>query len=328
MGSDTTDVLLDELGDDVNAGELIRDINETQLPSSVETLARRYDEEVGIRSEFVWKWIYVLFEHCTLGSVPEARMEATRTRKTLFTMFITVLDDIAEDDLDRTTFEQARKIPFPAETPETTPGTDETQLSMAQAVWDEFTDQLADAPRRDEFITQFRFDTRQAINSMDYSLLTSESPDVATRTGALHYSPHNMVVFPYIDVDLMASPDFLREDLAALRELLWKAQRMARIGNWVSTWKRELPEGDYSSGVVIWALRDGVVTPEDLRERPDDAIAAIEDSGVEADLLDRWYDIYDDVESFEESATSVDFDKAIERLKAVMFFHLASEGHK
>lgn len=328
MDTSKRGALLEELADDIDPSELVEGINQTELPPSVKKLSNRYNEEIGIRSEFVWKWIYKLFNHCTIGCVPDGRLEATRTRKTLFTMFITIVDDIAEADNDRKTFEQARKIPFPGATVDTTQDLNLTALSLAEDVWSEFTDQLGKAPRSDEFLKLFRYDTRQAVNAMEYSLLVTESPDIATQTGALHYSPHNMVVFPYIDIDQMASPKFARDDLAVLRELFWKAQQMARIGNWISTWEREIHEGDFSSGVVIWALRAGVIEPKDLYKRPETAIEAIQESNIEDVLIDQWYKLYDKIETFDETADSLKLEKTIKRLKKVMVYHLASEGYK
>ncbi|PCR89582.1 hypothetical protein CP557_02960 [Natrinema ejinorense] len=268
-----------------------------------------------------------MFPYCTLDTVSEELFEATRTRKTLFTMFITILDDIAEVNHDRTTFRQARKIPFPDETV-TTDGVDSASVSMARNVWDELRREIHDAPRADEFTELFRYDTRQSINSIDYSRLLIEQPETATRSGAIHYGPHNMVVFPYIGIDLMASPTFERSDLAPLRELLWKIQRLARIGNWVSTWEREIREGDFSSGVVVWALRDGIVEPEDLRERPESAIEAIRHSEVETELMDRWISSYEELTDNELTAASVDLDELLEGMKMVMIYHLISEGYK
>lgn len=323
-----TDFLIEELSEDIDPSNFIQDINQATLPRPVAELSQRYDDEIGIREDFVWKWIFELFDHCTLGSVPDERLEATKSRKTLYTMFITVVDDIAEVDADRTTFRQARKIPDPGATVEYSEDVNRTALSLAADVWSEFERQLATAPRHEEFLTQFRYDTRQALNAIDYSLLVSETPAVATKTGALNFSTHNMVVFPYIDIDQMASPEFVRDDLSALRELLWSAQEMARIGNWLSTWEREIHEGDYSSGIVIWALQEGVVTPETLQSDPEAAIEAIDESDVEECLSDRWFRLYDEIENFDRTAASLDFDKAVDRLKTVMFFHLASEGYK
>jgi hypothetical protein len=205
MCANATQTLLTELTEDIEAASLIEDINQTTLPDPVASLSEAYTERIGIRDEFVWKWIYELFAHCTLGSVPQDRMASTRTRKTLLTMFVTILDDIAEADGDRITFRQARKIPFPGETVVESDAQNRDALRMAERVWSAFESSLATAPRRDEFIDLFRFDIRQTLTAIEYSLQISDTPEIATRGGSLSYGPHNMVVFPYIDVDQMAS---------------------------------------------------------------------------------------------------------------------------
>jgi hypothetical protein len=49
------------------------------------------------------------------------------------------------------------------------------------------------------------------------------------------YDCNNMMFFTYVNTDLMHSPSFDRNELAELRQIVLRAQRMARIGNWVTT---------------------------------------------------------------------------------------------
>lgn len=241
---------------------------------------------------------------------------------------MTLLDDLADAVGDTVTFEQVRTIPTPITPREPPTDVNQPVLSLAADLWDAVTDRLTELPRYEEFITVFTYDTRQAITAMDYALLINEAPAIATRTGMHHYDQHNMCLFPYTDMDLMASPDIERADLAPLRELYWTAQRMARIGNWVTTWQREIHEGDYASGVVVEALRNGIVTPDQLRTDPDAAIAAIEASDIEATFIERWYTLHAELRDVEETATNVNFDRIADRMETVLAFQVAAEGHK
>ncbi len=61
---------------------------------------------------------------------------------------------------------------------------------------------------------------------------------------------------------------------------------MARIGNWITTWKRELKEGDLSSGVFAYAVSKNVVNSEELKKlNEDEIISRIENSGVIEQLV-------------------------------------------
>lgn len=328
MSTPTVDQLLEELTVDIDSESFIEEITRTELPPTVEFFARQYDETIGTRDAFGWKWFYRILDYFTLETVPEDRIEEIHTVKTLFTMFIVILDDLAEDDNDRATFEQARTIPFSVEPTESPMGLNQPALSLAGDIWSAVSDRLAGLSRYSEFITVLAYDLRQSITAMDYSLLVNESPAVGTRTGTRHYGPHNMCFFPYIDMDLMASPSVMWADVAPVREIYWTAQQMGWIGNGVTTWEREVHEGDVSSGVVVAALRDGVVTPEQLQTDPEATIAAIEASEVEATLIERWHTLHAELRDVEETATSVDLDRVADRMERVLAFQLAAEGYK
>ncbi|MDX1746626.1 MAG: hypothetical protein R3324_11865, partial [Halobacteriales archaeon] len=147
---------------------------------------------------------------------------------------------------------------------------------------------------------------------------------------------HNMVMYAYLDIDLMHADRAYKDDLAVLRRAVWPAQQMARIGNWLSTWERELREGDYSSGILVYALSNGVLTPADLEDIRDGdeaaleaAVTRIEDHGIEDLFLARWDDFHAELRSINRHELhSMDLSPFIEGLKVVMRYHLASRGLK
>lgn len=84
------------------------------LPPAVSEFVSRYEERVGGRDEFLWKWIHHLFPAFELSSVAEAERDSVRVAKTVLTIFVTVLDDLVEERGDLETFEEARFVPFDA----------------------------------------------------------------------------------------------------------------------------------------------------------------------------------------------------------------------
>lgn len=310
----------------------IEDIQALTLPPAISDLTTEYTARIGHRNGFIWKWLYAVFPPIRLSTVDDSRTEIVRCQKVLLTLFITLLDDLTDVHGDKQTFDQARKIPFPGTTADSsTDGVQQSYLEFAQTVWDAFHSTLTDAARYDEFKNVFFYDLRQAINAMDYGWLLNDYPELTNTTGSDIYGPHNMVLFGYAAIDLMHSPNFNCADLGILRECIWDAQRLARIGNWVTTWEREIREGDYTSGVVIRALTNGVVTIEELESDavPDaQLITRIHDEDIEEQYLNEWDDLYAELLNRNYRTKSVDIPAYVRGMKTVRKLHLASRGHK
>jgi hypothetical protein len=313
----------------LNGADFAKRIDSVTLPEPVAALADDYDRLYGDRSRFLWQWIYSLFPEFTLSSVTKEHAADVRTGKTVLTMYVTVLDDLVEHHGDRRTFEEARRLARDTATvDQSRAAVDAEQFAFIERLWEVFKETVADAPRHDEFVGIFRYDMRQTLNAMDYSTVVNGNPSIANLSGARRYGAHNMVMFPYADVDLMYSPRFTMSDFGAVRDLLWDLQEMTRIGNWLTTWERELAEGDYTAGVVVMALQEGIVTPDELRQSEDDAIEAIKNHGIEDRFRRRWRERYRSVRSREFDADSVDLDALVEGMKTVFEYHLASRGYK
>ncbi|SDM82541.1 hypothetical protein SAMN04487949_2715 [Halogranum gelatinilyticum] len=321
-----------ELGVDAVTVEARLNGDDVALSEPLVAAVEQYEAVVGTRDPYLWHWLSAIFPLFRLSCVPTASHDRVLEQKVLLTMFITLLDDVAERDGDRATFEEARKVPFPAEQVDTDrDDVDGELVEFAQWLWDRLEEGLRAAPRYEEFVHVLRFDLRQALNAIDYSLLVNECLDVATLGGCEQYDVHNMVVFSYVDIDLLHSPDFDRRDNGELREAVWDAQMMARIGNWVTTWERELGEGDYSSGIVVYALRNGIVDIDELRgDEPtvEELADRIRNHGVEEYFLTEWETRYGGLKAGRLDAHSVDLDAFVEGMRRVMAYHLASRGKK
>ena len=304
-------------------------IAHVDLPEPVATLADEYDQHFGDRDRFLWRWIYSLFPEFTLSSVSADHMSHVRTQKTVLTMYVTVLDDLIEHHDDTQTFEEARRLTRDSVPPDPErAAVDPEQFAFIERLWRTFEDGVADAPRYQEFADIFEYDIQQTTNAMEYSAVINRHPHVANLSGARQYDAHNMVMFPYADVHLMYSPTFELEDFGPIRDLLWDLQEMARIGNWLTTWEREITEGDYTAGIVVLALQEGIVTPTELRESGQAVVEKIKAHDIEQRFYDRWTDRYESVRACDHNADSVDCTALVAGMETVFEYHLASRGHK
>jgi hypothetical protein len=319
-----------------NPMEYTQQVNDVTLPPTAAEFADRYARVIGERDRFLWKWIHNLFDKFTLTSVPNDEHAAVYEQKTLLTMFVTVLDDLAESEGDQGTFDAGRWIPFDVDATERT-GTaaDEVNgevLDYLADLWDEIEAAVSDAPRYEEFVDLFEYDLRQTCNAMAYSGLVNDNPAIANRAETERHDAYNMTMFPYAAIDLMHSPSFDRSELGALRSILCDLQQMARIGNWVTTWERELGEGDISSGVVVCALRRGVIDYEEIVEASARDVERLADrirsQGIESEFTREWELRDRTVRKRTREVESVDAERIVDGIETVMNHHLASEGHK
>ncbi|WP_254768288.1 hypothetical protein [Salinilacihabitans rarus] len=313
------------------------DVATHDLPAAVEPVLDEYARVAGDRDSFIWRWLHRLFPHVRLSCVDPAAAERVRTAKLLASIYVSAVDDVAESHGDRATFEEASKVPFDHLHPRPDrEGVDADLVSFAATVWDRFDGIVADAPRAPEFADVLRFDFRQALTAIEFSALANRHLELLAPEEVSRYDAHNMLVYVCADVDLLHSPEFDATELAPLRRVLARTQRMARIGNWLTTWKRELAEGDLSSGVIARALDRGVVTLaelEALRDEPTDerveTIARrIDENDVEDFYLRQWHEDFAAVEALEPVIESVDVESYLEGFETVRRYHVASEGLK
>ena len=307
------------------------------LPEEVMDLVEAYDDVVGDRDRFLWKWAHHLFPKFTLSTVPRECVEDLQDAKLLGLIYVSVLDDIAEKHGDRATFEEAAKIPFEHQSVNyERSDVDRDALEFATTVWERFAPTLTGAPRSDEFADIVRFDLKQMLNAMEYSCLVNEHLDVLTESELQTYDAHNMMVFGFADVDLVHSPTFVRTELSTLRRVIDHAQRMVRIGNWITTWERELSEGDFTSGIVVHAVENDVVTLTALRSIQEneteidveELIETIDDHAIEEVFLHQWHEELAAARALSDGIASVDIEEYLDGVEAVMEYHLASRGLK
>ena len=130
---------------------------------------------------------------------------------------------------------------------------DRAYAEYTLGLWEEIKRRTRQLPCFAGYATLWRYDYLQLFNGMRYSHMINQ--DIALLNLAEHdlYSPHNMHIMVSSTVDLMCSPAFERSELGRLRDAVWHAQFMGRIGNLVTTWERELADGDYTSGVYARA---------------------------------------------------------------------------
>lgn len=322
-----------------NQERLLEQIANTEFPPQVESLLETYDELVGVRDPFIWRWIYTSIQPIRLSCVPADKQDTVTVPKMIAMIYVTVVDDIADQLGDAQLLEAVTRIHSrhtDVSDLDTFVRDSEAaaHLEFARRTWDMFETELRDAPRADEYWSLLEFDMERMHRSMKYSMLLTDHLEMANFTEGLGHHSHSCPHYMAADIDLMYSPEFDCVDLGPLRRLLWEGQQLHRLVNWAVTWERELDEDDVTSGVFALALTDGVVDTDDLARvqsgdaDPETIRATIQDNNLEQRLIDRCEERYTDMlkKAREAEVQSVDLTDYVTGVRQICRNHRIAQG--
>ncbi|MEX2287506.1 MAG: hypothetical protein WD648_10490 [Planctomycetaceae bacterium] len=301
-----------------------------ELSNDLQPWMERYSK-VGHRNSFLWKWCRRGVEVTRLSCVEPDLRDAVCDTRVLGVVLDVLLDDVADYQKDLTFLE------YLLTALETGSSEDTANLSPQQHdyarftfdVWQEIQRRVRYFPRHNEFSELLRYDYRQLFNVMRYSRLLSEYPEMLNLVEHDMYLPHNMHMMISSTMDLMCSPEFDRSELWLVREAVWRAQCMGRIGNLVTTWQREIGENDYTSGVFAHAICCGDLTVHDLYSDNRNYIETIiQQRGHEEFFLTRWQNYRQELLSLAATCQSVNLRELVTGLQRLICLHLGSRGKK
>ena len=286
-------------------------------------------EEVGPRDVYLWKWCTHGVELTTLPCVvPELRAHVCDT-KMLSIVLCVLLDDVADQHgsthlldalLELTCWGVSRSLH----------GLSTAQrrhAQIARALWKEYQSRIAGYPCYDTFEPVLHYDLLQFFNTMRYSHLVNGRPYLLNMVEHDLYTSHNMMMISFSTLDLMCGPGFPQEEVGTLREAIWHAQCMGRIGNLLSTWRRELVKRDFTSGVFARAMMEGDLTLEELENGdPSELEATIRNRGHEAYFFGKWLEHRERCHARARHISSLDLRAVLEAHDRFFAMHLGSQG--
>jgi 1-deoxy-D-xylulose-5-phosphate synthase len=312
--------------------ERISSIRDQELPAELQYWAGEY-EKVGYahRDRFLWKWCLEAIRLTSLPCVDATLHDANCVTKVLGVMLDVLLDDIADRSGPVRYLEKLLAIPYAESLPDFAEYSEQERAyaAMTCRVWDAIMTRAGTYPRHEEFAELLRFDYLQVLNAMRYSHLLNRNPELVNMVEHNLYLPHNMHMMVSGTLDLMCSSEFDPREIGRVREAVWNAQCMGRIGNWVTTWERELRDRDFTSGVFAYAAHIGLLQACDLRNADTEVIRErIASHGCERFFLERWHHHRRQLVLLAASIKSVDILQLVSGLEQLVEIHLGSRGLK
>jgi len=321
-----------------NQHSILEQVAASPLPKSFHSFVLNYEANFNARNRFLWKWVWAIFKNdqdgIMLSSVPSDRSTQCAEIKLLLTMADVIVDDAADQGKDRHLLDALLKIPF--ENDASLSGINENgrkKVELLKSIFEYILGKFAPMPFWKNFSSIIEFDLKQVWNSCLYSFLLNERPSILNYSESMRFGSFNMMIFLYLDTDLIFSKGIDENEIGAIREITMKTQEMARIGNWVSTWEREVNESDLSSGVFARIVTDGHITADKLGRHLQNAdsttlLMLIKESLVENKLLEEWLESREEALRMARSVKSVDMVKYVKGFDRVLVYHLISTGRK
>lgn len=308
---------------------IIEKIKNYELSENVSYFSKEYQKLFNERNDFLWKFLGSVFTETgvTLSTVDKKYFDSVTDIKIIISILCGVLDDVADVHKDKELLNNMMNVIYKKETQQSK-FKDEKVLFIKE-IWSFLLKELKKLPRYKEFKDIFMYDFKQFLNTFEYSCLISKNPDMICLRESENYDAHNMMVFIFNGIDLMGSPNFDKDELPHIRTVFWHAQRMARIGNWLSTWKRELKQNDLSSGVFSYAISKKILDKNDFDNLPkEEIISRIEGSDAYNFFMDAWTQNYQELDSLKGKIKSIDIESYSNGLRNVIKYHLSTEGLK
>jgi hypothetical protein len=219
-------------------------------------------KSVGRRNIDYFAWIHGVYSWITLPGVSFDLRKTLNDDKTKLTIFDILVDDLADnfDTRSYSLLESLTSIPW--ESAGSFKESDQ-YLSVARRIWEDSIASISTYPRFEELKRIFYFDMRQVLSSMMYSYL-SNTDGVENPIETNFYSSYGCLVEVALDMDLMCSPTFDMKELGPMRTIACLAQKIAHVGNLLTTYPSELVERDISSPIISLALRKGLIRKDEL----------------------------------------------------------------
>ena len=311
----------------------IREIQKIKLPPELQKWVKEY-EKVGERNELVWKMAFKASEIIEFSTELKKYSVSLQNTKFLISMFNVLLDDIADKIQSKRFLNEILKIPFEKKNIKFNRLNleEKNYLKFTIKVWQNINKTIQKFPQYKEFKELLEYNIRQLLNGMRYSHLINKKPYFINKTESCLYlsaSICSMQILAYFTLDFMCFSKLIIKEFRRLREIVWRAQEMTRNGNWIFTWKEEIEDNDFTSGVFAYAIDFNFFTINDLKIQNTSEIAkTIIHSKIEKKLLKEWNDNYHEINKISKEIKNRGIKKYLFGLKKLLILNFSINNIK
>ena len=309
----------------------IEKIEKVKLPEELQKWVDEYEKVGGRRNDFIWKWVYNISKIVTLSMVGGKYKRSVIRTKFLMIMFVVLIDDVADRTGNYKILKKLLKIPFDSSSIKFNrlDNNDREYIKFTIKVWCCVENKCVKYPKYNKFKKIIKFDVKQILSAVEYSYLVNENKYLINGMEYGIYLSHNMQFVFDVMIDLCCLSRFNMNELGTIRRISLYAQQMTRIGNWLTTWEREIGENDFTSGVFSYALDNKMTYVNDLNSANESKlIKIIEQPKIEKHFLMKWENNYQGIKKIGKGMKSINIDDFLISLEKIMFFHFIGRGYK
>ena len=306
----------------------IEEVQEVRLPSGLQKWVKEY-KKVGGREDFIWKWAYRVADIMSPFEVPKIYRKSLIETKFLMIMFIVLLDDVADKTKNKRLLDKILKVPFRESYIKINKlnKREKQYLKFTIELWQFIEKTFKKYPHYQRLKSIINYDICQILNGIKYAYLVNKNLYLTNEIEFQIYLSHNTPAILSYTIDSTCMPRFNMETLGLMRKIMWYVQAMARISNWVATWKREIKENDFASGIFCFIIENKIIKIQNLqKDKEKEIIKKINKSKAEEYLFKKWGEFYKKIINLFKKDKSVNGKEIFKLIKQLTILHLISRG--
>ncbi len=270
------------------------------------------------RTDYLWKWVQAGFEITSLKNPPNTLSHSLKCRSFIIVVLIDDICDVAQNEND---FEKCVAI-LDGVTPDK--GCDLYRLIYD--VWHSVQHDIKKTPNYSSLKHELDDGYKRLIESFRYGLSISNCQTVDWDT-YIEITQDASHVYLAGLMDLLYIPNLSISQISQFKTVFLQTQKMAQIGNWITTWKREIKQRDFSSGVIVYALENNWINRDALENMDSETlIRHIKQCPSEQYLLDMWQKTRMDVVQLSNQIKSPLLDGYVDSFSVIASMQLAASG--